>query len=392
MIEINANIPRGPVFLAGETIECHITFCNPAMDPNNPSHSNSDVCETLAWASAQIHCQCSVDDNKVQIEQIPIHIQEEAAISNEETSFAPCRGEIGHVAIATQPKILFCDLRLLSGEKKSFIYKEVIPTEAPPTYRGFSVKYSYKITIGTQRVNSAIKLLRVPIRILVLQGLMEILRNSDNEQQVSPSNPFFQEQEKESPLDMALQMLQNLTARKCPSFYNVTNNRGKVVRFCLFKNSFKLGEDIVGTFDFSQATVPCVQFSATLESEEKINEERQLQKQGYSKIRSYSKCHEYCLHMKKTHMVLPIPLNVCPAFSTDIASLSWKLHFEFVTTTTELDDRTPPKSEKNNTTWTGPQNLDIETMVWDLPIAIVPCNPVQVYFGLQLKNSIDINI
>lgn len=29
----------------------------------------------------------------------------------------------------------------------------------------------------------------------------------------------------------------------------------------LFKQAFKLGEDIVGIFDFSEGTVPCVQVS-----------------------------------------------------------------------------------------------------------------------------------
>jgi hypothetical protein len=56
-----------------------------------------------------------------------------------------------------------------------------------------------------------------------------------------------------------MNMLQNLTAKRSPNFYNITKSQGKVVRFCLFKQAYKLGEDIVGTFDFSEATVPCVQ-------------------------------------------------------------------------------------------------------------------------------------
>lgn len=51
-------------------------------------------------------------------------------------------------------------------------YKETLPVEGPPSFRGQAVKYAYKLTVGTQRVNSAIKLLRVPIRVLVLQGML----------------------------------------------------------------------------------------------------------------------------------------------------------------------------------------------------------------------------
>lgn len=55
-------------------------------------------------------------------------------------------------------------------------YSEVLPIEGPPSFRGQSVKYVYKLTIGCQRVNSPITLLRVPLRVLVLtgkQGLLE---------------------------------------------------------------------------------------------------------------------------------------------------------------------------------------------------------------------------
>ena len=52
---------------------------------------------------------------------------------------------------------------------------------------------------------------------------------------------------------------QNVSTRKNLSQYNITNTRGKVVRFCIYKTSFRLGEDIVATFDFSEAEIPCVQ-------------------------------------------------------------------------------------------------------------------------------------
>lgn len=113
-------------------------------------------------------------------------------------------GERGQCILSTPPKILFCDLRLDPGESKSceclptlaldcflkhleggFLwlpsaslttpsqpdsYSEVLPIEGPPSFRGQSVKYVYKLTIGCQRVNSPITLLRVPLRVLVLTG------------------------------------------------------------------------------------------------------------------------------------------------------------------------------------------------------------------------------
>lgn len=49
-------------------------------------------------------------------------------------------------------------------------YEDTIPTDAPPSFRGQAVKYSYKVIIGTQRLDKSTKLLRVPFRVLVLYG------------------------------------------------------------------------------------------------------------------------------------------------------------------------------------------------------------------------------
>ena len=38
MIEVIAEILRGPVFLAGETLHCRITFSNKLVDENTPTN------------------------------------------------------------------------------------------------------------------------------------------------------------------------------------------------------------------------------------------------------------------------------------------------------------------------------------------------------------------
>lgn len=81
------------------------------------------------------------------------------------------------------------------------------------------VKYSYKITIGTQRVNNPVKLLYVPIRVLPLYeeffseavGLC-----NDTTEELTPANPFLEVRQKENPLDFALQSLQ-----VCSEYYQI---------------------------------------------------------------------------------------------------------------------------------------------------------------------------
>lgn len=53
--------------------------------------------------------------------------------------------------------------------------------------------------------------------------------------------------------------------------------------------------------------------------------------------------------------------------------VKWRLHFEFVTSTKMSGERLDVTKE--GTCWTGPEHVDIETMVWDLPIQIYPSVP-----------------
>ncbi|XP_046399104.1 RAB6A-GEF complex partner protein 2 isoform X1 [Ischnura elegans] len=394
MIEVTAKLVRGPLYLAGETVECRITFHHPVLPSHSKSQSNTDAFENLAWASAQIHCQCLVNEAKVRYPEYGAVTAEQISTSNTEcflpdTSFAPCRGDRGHVVFSTKPVILFCDLRLTPGESKTFVFKEKLPNEAPPSYRGLSVKYSYKITVGTQRVNSAIKLLKVPLRVLVVTGVSDVSLCADNDD-LAPSSPFIESKPKESPLEIAMQLLQNITARRYPYYFNITNSKGNVVRFCIFKLAYKLGEDIVGTFDFSEATIPCVQFSVTLQSEEEIEAGCQKITQKSPSVVSYNKCHEFCISLKYTQLVLPIPLHVTPDFTSDVVSLKWRLHFEFVTTSQPNISETVTDDSTNGTVWQGPSSLDIETMIWNLPIKIYPTMPANIsqVFQSQSKCSI----
>lgn len=217
--------------------------------------------ETLAWAGVQIHCHSTIDESKINFSGPDVPMQhEQLAIASKETSFHPCQGERGHLIFSTKPKILFCDLKLFPNESKTFYYQETIPYHLPPSYNGSAVKYNYKLTVGTQRVNSAIQLLRLPFRVLTVFDELDKPENVNgskdkNNDRGSQTNSVT----KETALDVVLHKLDCLTARRSPNSYVITNQFGRVVRFCLLKSTFKLGEDIVGIFNFSDSTIPCVQ-------------------------------------------------------------------------------------------------------------------------------------
>ena len=58
------------------------------------------------------------------------------------------------------------------------------------------------------------------------------------------------------------------------------------------------------------------QYSVILQCEELIADD--FKSQHYQGITAISKHQEFCLHMTKSHMVLPIPLHATPGFITDI--------------------------------------------------------------------------
>lgn len=215
---------------------------------------------------------------------------------------------------------------------------------------------------------------------LIEEKSEQIPANCDlTNEELAPTNPFLETDKKMiSKVEVALQNLQNITARRRPNFYVITNRRGKVGRFCLFKPSYKLGEDVIGTLDFSCRTVRCVQLSVTLQCEEVLQESMRNSpvdgKDSIGKITNYTKHHEFCLGLLQTQMILPIPLHVTPSFRTELVELRWRLHFQFVTTTT--DGLMPNTTEE---TWQAPKNIDIETMVWNLPITIYSTNPTQIF-------------
>ncbi|XP_046562639.1 RAB6A-GEF complex partner protein 2-like [Haliotis rubra] len=386
MIEVSASLPRGPVFLAGETIQCDIHFTN----IGSRSENEPDV-SSLAWASVQIICQCTVSESRVILPRAQNLSTEDASTTGCDTSFVPTKGERGLTVLSTKPKILFCDLRLPRGDSRSFTFQDAIPTDAPPSFRGQAVKYSYKVIIGTQRLENVTKMLRIPFRVMVMYGLNDISVYNESEE-YAPSNPFLNNQQKEnSVLDIALQVLSTITARKAPHSYNITNARGRVAKFLLFKQAYKLGEDIMGIFDFSDGTVPCVQYSVTLQSEEQIAEECRRKPSQGTAITSYVKHQEMCLHTLRTNISIPLPLTASPGFITDIVCLRWRLHFEFVTSCDPVEEVETSKTDEGSM-WRGPPTMNVETMVWDMPIKVFPTNPLHASSVTLMKTSSTIRV
>ena len=51
-------------------------------------------------------------------------------------------------------------------ETKTFEYSELLPFDAPPSYRGKNIRFRYNLLVATQRVGASVEVFKVPFRVI----------------------------------------------------------------------------------------------------------------------------------------------------------------------------------------------------------------------------------
>ena len=116
-MEVSCQLVTGPVYLAGETITCQVSVVNNAATTQVSAHWGSALdCssqgflksrfQVLAWASASLHCFCTVSDSKVG-----------SAVLHVSDRYVPyaCRGQFSlHETLSVFTAIV-CRLPFLTG-------------------------------------------------------------------------------------------------------------------------------------------------------------------------------------------------------------------------------------------------------------------------------------
>lgn len=65
----------------------------------------------------------------------------------------------------------------------------------------------------------------------------------------------------------------------------------------------------------------------------------------------------------------------------------YALHFEFVTSVSGVEEQEVPE-EGGGSEWQGPAKVDIETLVWDLPVTIHPTFPTHAALHSSMQTSL----
>jgi hypothetical protein len=183
----------------------------------------------------------------------------------------------------------------------------------------------------------------------------------------------------------------SLSRRRKPNIFKIGPESKVAVKFHLSKPVFKIGEDVVGWFDFSGTTASCYQVTVTLETVELIEEAHRpptdKQKRAATAtgetgtVTVHAKQALFCRHLTTSTVMLPVPLTATPQFSTGIVSVEWRLAFEFVLGGGDVDVPNQLTSEgitggnEGDVINTGPTKVPVETIKWQLPISVLPTDP-----------------
>lgn len=73
-------------------------------------------------------------------------------------------------------------------------------------------------------------------------------------------------------------------------------------------------------------------------------------------------------------------------------SLKWRLHFEFVTSGESAGTCLVRGSQSDAVTWTGVEQMEVDTFSWDLPIKVLPTNPILASYVSQFSSTNSITI
>ena len=184
-----------------------------------------------------------------------------------------------------------------------------------------------------------------------------------------------------------LHAITSLSRRRKPQIFKIGCADKVAVKFHLSKPVYKIGEDVIGWFDFNGTTASCYQVTVTLETVEHIEDTHRVTPAGKNRssvesgvITVHAKHLQFCRHLTTATIMLPIPLATTPQFSTGIVSVEWRLGFEFVLAAGDIDtfatiNDSIPGSKRGDQLTVGPSAVPVETIKWNLPISVLPTHP-----------------
>ncbi|KAK1943482.1 hypothetical protein P3T76_004878 [Phytophthora citrophthora] len=143
------------------------------------------------------------------------------------------------------------------------------------------------------------------------------------------------------------------------SIFTIGKDSSHLVRFLLTKQFYQPGEVLLGVFDFTRASIPCYEVSATLCLEESLSS-MALDPDRVVQSKVFGSFHERTLGVLQTNVRFSIPHDALPTIKTDLVRFQWLLRFEF--------SAGAPQPQKDST----PTPQQRQTFQWQVPIVVQP--------------------
>ncbi|GMT19181.1 hypothetical protein PFISCL1PPCAC_10478, partial [Pristionchus fissidentatus] len=329
---------KSSTYLTGETVTVEVRVENCGRNR-----------EILAWGSVQLTCDRTFGRRRTLEGTASTSISKGAAN-----------------VFSSLPQVIFCDVDLLPGQTKTFPSKVTIPIHGmPPSFKGHFIRYTNRITVGVARIRSTVRMLHLPLRILSSVG---------DTKPCTPTDPFLAQTSTEPSMsELHTLAVDEMTAPRRPSVFSLTNERGKIATLTLFKKAFRLGEDVVGQISFAGSSVRTIQFTASLETMESLQED----KHGATPepcISHVCKEDTECSSLSSTFFRLPLPMAFSPSFTTNDASFKWRLRFEF----TISDPFEMEVHHELDNLYQAPMELVVDRLQWSCDLFVLPSTPFNI--------------
>lgn len=175
---------------------------------------------------------------------------------------------------------------------------------------------------------------------------------------------------------------QVVNSRRSPNRFEIAREGQRIAVIVLNRPIHRLGETVIATMDFGNATIPCYAVRASLETSEKVTPSLAIRSNASihrTTRRIHASLFENTLHATRVAFSPAIPITATPSILTSGVTLDWELRFEFVTSSVRGDQGAPPSgtrllealsSDDRGQVLCAMENLNCESFEISIPLTV----------------------
>ncbi|KAJ6150518.1 hypothetical protein N7471_001717 [Penicillium samsonianum] len=175
---------------------------------------------------------------------------------------------------------------------------------------------------------------------------------------------------------------QAVNSRSSPNRFEIAREGKRIAVVVLNRPVHRLGETIIATMDFGDATIPCYAVRASLETSEKVTPTLAIRSNASihrTTRRIHASLFENTLHATRVAFSPAIPISATPSILTSGVTLDWELRFEFVTSSVRGEQGAQPSgtrllealsSDDRGTVLSAMEHLNCESFEIAIPLTV----------------------